>query len=131
MRSFRAGFNSPHARLIFGEKMKDPKEIEQLSKESMETFGEIPEMVLTMEECGELVQAISKYIRYKSGGQPFVTPNEDTILENIAEEIGDVHSMLVEVETRLGLKERVDKIQERKMQRLQKRIEDVRNAKLK
>lgn len=111
--------------------MKDPKEIEELSQQSMETFGEIPELVLTMEECGELIQIISKYIRLKSGGQPFVASNEEAILEHMAEELGDVHSMLVEVETRFNLKERVDKIQERKLQRLQGRIEDVRNAKLK
>lgn len=54
---------------------------------SIEAFGKEKTLAMCMEECGELVQAISKYIRYydKSDGK-----EQAKLLDNLAEEMADV-----------------------------------------
>ena len=57
-------------------------------EESIDYYGENPQLVVVMEECCELAQATSKYIRKKDN---FVSEYEKAELqEHVAEEIADV-----------------------------------------
>jgi len=59
----------------------------------VEAWGEPIQLIILMEECSELIQAVSKYLRYKG------TPRESEQLEaNLVKEAEDVRIMLNQLE---------------------------------
>lgn len=69
--------------------------------------------VITMEECGELIQACSKMLRTKEKGEAYI--------QNLQDEVGDVCAM-IEVLKLSGVvtQEMIDKRMEEKKQKLMK-----------
>ncbi len=92
------------------EKAKTQGEIDRLYDLSLEHFGLHHELVTLMEECGELVQAVSKVYRYR-----------DSLarLEDLAEELADVRLMSDKVARAFGIEGRVAHIKEEKLERLE------------
>jgi NTP pyrophosphatase (non-canonical NTP hydrolase) len=74
-------------------------------------WGEAPQLVMMMEECAELTQAISKALRGK----------ED--LSNIAEEIADVEIMLAQMKLIFSNSVEVENWKSAKIQRLKELLE--------
>lgn len=59
-----------------------------------------------VEECGELIQAVSKYRRAIAGvGQPVAEYKKTIVLDNLIEEIADVEIMLEQVKYLLQIPE--------------------------
>lgn len=83
---------------------------------AVKKFGEVPQLVMTMEETAELTQALSKYLRGND--------NKD----NIAEEIADVSIMLQQLQIIFGNKSLVNKYIEQKINRLSEKYKIIRRA---
>ena len=79
---------------------------------AVQEFGEVPQLVMTMEESAELTQALSKYLR---GGN-----NQD----NIAEEMADVYIMLRQLEIIFNNESLVEDYIDKKIKRLSNRIQN-------
>lgn len=62
----------------------------EIYRQAVEHFGKLNQLIKTMEECGELIRALARWIN----GQP--------VIGNIAEEIADVEIMLEQVKVVLG-----------------------------
>lgn len=77
---------------------------------AVEQFGEVPQLVMTMEETSELTQALSKYLRGND--------NQD----NIAEEMADVYIMLRQLEIIFKNENLVESYIEKKIKRLSERL---------
>lgn len=58
-----------------------------------------------IEECAELIQALSKYRRAGGKGQPIADYQKTDVLENIIEEIADVEVMLDQLKYLLDIPE--------------------------
>jgi DNA-binding NarL/FixJ family response regulator len=58
-----------------------------------------------IEECAELIQALSKYHRASGKGQPIADYQKTTVLDNIIEEIADVEVMLEQIKYLLNISE--------------------------
>lgn len=81
-------------------------EITQGWKEIAEHFGYDAQSNQLIEECAELIQALSKYHRVTTGkGQPVADYNATVVLENLIEEIADVEIMLEQVKYLLRIPE--------------------------
>ncbi|MGL5153306.1 MAG: hypothetical protein ACRC7N_22320 [Clostridium sp.] len=78
----------------------------EICRKAIDTYGQAIQLVVAMEECSELIQAISKYIR-----------GED---HNIEEEVADVSIMLEQLSVIFNK----DLIEEMKRQKL-KRLKDM------
>ena len=84
----------------------------QVLKDAVEKFGELPQIIMAMEEMSELTQALSKYIRGKD--------NQD----NIAEEIADVYIMLSQLMLMFNNGYEVDEYIGKKIKRLKEMLEN-------
>lgn len=62
----------------------------EIYRQAVEHFGRLNQLIKAMEECGELIQALARWIE----GAP--------VIGNIAEEIADVEIMLEQVKVVLG-----------------------------
>lgn len=60
-------------------------------------YGKEPQLVMLMEECGELIQACSKQLRRK-----------DKSINNLIEELADVRIMIEQIEHLYGIKSFVE-----------------------
>lgn len=89
------------------------KQIDQTSvlKAAIEKFGREPQMRMVQEECAELIQAVSKYIRSKESG-----------FNNLCEEIADVEIMLAQLRLILDKDKYIDSIKDLKLKRLQSKL---------
>ena len=89
----------------------------QLYKKAWEKWGMTAQLMVFMEECAELTQAISKYSRYsKTSAQPS---------RDIVEEIADVEIMIEQMETRLdweNFRKRIETAKHDKLLKLDKVI---------
>lgn len=95
---------------------KDEKR--EIWHESVERFGKETQSVVCMEECAELIQAISKRLRGK--------PDPD---DNLTEEMADVTICLGLLQDMYGITdERIDEWVERKTLRQRERNRNVRKA---
>lgn len=47
--------------------MNQEEKLELACKKHIEKFGVIPQLIVSMEEAGELIQAVSKYYRFREG----------------------------------------------------------------
>jgi NTP pyrophosphatase (non-canonical NTP hydrolase) len=88
------------------EKIEHEKEV-IICKKAIDTFGAAIQQVVAMEECGELIQAISKSIRCKE--------------HNVEEEIADVEIMCSQLRLIFNSK-KVDEIKQFKLTRLKERV---------
>ena len=91
----------------------DTIEKKTLLKKALDTLGEEFQLMLLVEECGELLQAISKAYRGKPGS-----------VDSIQEEIADVQLMLDQVKLIYDENE-INRIMEQKLIRLKSRLEDI------
>ena len=74
------------------------------------------------EECAELIQATSKYVRFQE--ESYALTVDWTYLQNVIEEIADVEVMLDEIKYLLHINsEAVEEIKNNKIQRQLERIE--------
>lgn len=71
---------------------------------------------IAMEECGELIQAISKIVRYGK---------DDARLESLAEECGDVLICVDALMKKYGLEKAVEEWQIQKLERLDERMKSA------
>lgn len=84
-----------------------PSESTKLYKKVIQAYGKSAQMIVAMEECSELIQAISKKLRGRE--------------TNVEEEIADVEIMLEQLRL-MSDSSLVDKIKEEKLQRLEQRL---------
>ena len=61
--------------------------------------------MMAMEECGELIQAISKMERFKSGHLPKYADHEMSYKEDLLEEIRDVYMVLATLQVLYGIED--------------------------
>lgn len=74
------------------------------------------------EECGELIQATSKYMRFQE--ESYASTVDWTYLQNVIEEIADVEVMLDEIKYLLHINsDAIKAIKEKKVNRQIERIE--------
>lgn len=80
--------------------------ISQELKDIAHYYGYEAQSNQLVEECAELIQAISKYRRAKAGaGLPLPDYKGTVVLENLIEEIADVEIMLGQVKYLLNIPE--------------------------
>lgn len=77
-------------------------DILQEAKKIADHFGYDAQSNQLVEECAELIQAVSKYRRAKATG---VQPTLNLVFENLVEEIADVELMLEQVKYLLQIPE--------------------------
>lgn len=95
------------------------KKIEKIFKKSIEVYGKEAQSRQAMEECGELVQAINKCLRY---------PNKEECKDNLIEEIADVEIMLYQLKEMFYINEtEIHEWKEKKAKREKKRLKNVEN----
>ena len=74
------------------------------------------------EECGELIQATSKYMRFQE--ESYALTVDWTYLQNVIEEIADVEVMLDEIKYLLNINPKaIEEIKKNKIARQLERIE--------
>ena len=106
--------NSINNRPLLWERKEEPTE-EDVLKTAIATYGNEAQLCVAMEECAELIQAISKYKRYGSKAQ-----------EQLAEEIADVLIVVEEVKLICGIKdEQLKFYHDKKIARLKERLENA------
>lgn len=91
--------------------ISEDKQIE-ICKKAIRTFGEHNQMVKAIEECGELIQALSRVII-----------DQDPDLDNVAEEIADVEILICQLKQIDNISEKL--IQDWKAKKLKKLNEVV------
>ena len=85
--------------------------MEEMINRIADMYGKEPQLVMLMEECGELIQACSKLIRSK-----------DRAVNNLIEELADVRIMIEQIEHLYGLKSLVEDEMEFKLKRQLERM---------
>ena len=83
------------------------EEREKLYRNAIGNYGESAQMIVAMEECSELIQAISKKLR-----------GRDT---NVEEEVADVEIMLEQLKLMCN-ESLVEDFKEKKLERLEQRL---------
>ena len=86
--------------------------------EVAEYFGYEIQSEQLVEECAELIQAISKYRRARGTGQT-IALSEEAAYENLVEEIADVENMLEQVKYLLKIQQsEIDEIKAEKTEKI-------------
>ena len=83
------------------------KPMNEISKQNAETLGLDTMTFQTMEECGELIKAISKFNRTRGIGQKTEMAHRDAYLQMI-EEMADVEICIEQLKYLLGCESMVD-----------------------
>ena len=83
---------------------------EELYTRAIDTWGQMPQINMVFEECGELITALAQYLRGRATEQGVIT------------EIADVSIMMEQMAVLFG-KEQVEEEKEYKLQRLKERLE--------
>lgn len=98
--------------------------VSELNKENAKYYGYEAQSNQLVEECAELIQAVSKYRRAVAGlGQPVAEEKKAVALENFIEEIADVEIMLEQVKYLLQIPEdELDAVKLFKVNRTRERI---------
>ncbi|WP_404988121.1 nucleoside triphosphate pyrophosphohydrolase family protein [Clostridium culturomicium] len=81
----------------------------KLYRQVIGNYGEAAQQIVAMEECSELIQAISKKLRGRE--------------TNLEEEIADVEIMLEQLKL-MSNESLIEEIKESKLQRLEKRLNE-------
>ena len=92
-------------------------EIEVLRR-TLRKNGVSEQLTVAMEECAELIQAISKIKRYGK---------ESALINNLAEGIADVQIITNELLLIFGCKVRATAWKEYKLEQMEKRLEETEN----
>ncbi len=90
----------------------------EILKKAIEKYGDL-QLLVAMEECSELIKAITKYIRSKGD-----MVKEINAICDIAEEIADVQIMIKQLIMMFDLNYQVEFQKENKIKRLEKRLND-------
>ena len=85
-------------------------EKEELYLKAIDTWGQMPQINMVNEECGELITSLARYLRGRDTADDVIT------------EIADVSIMMEQMAVLFG-KEQFEKEKERKLQRLKERLE--------
>ena len=85
----------------------------KIIEKAVDTFGNLPQIFVSIEEMGELIQALSKNFRGKDN------------IDNIAEEITDVEIMLNQLKYMFKVNDLCDQYKKEKLEKLNKRISGV------
>lgn len=85
------------------------KEIEELCTKAIDTWGQLPQVNMVFEECGELTTALAQYLRGRATVADVIT------------EVADVSIMMEQMAVLFG-KEQFEQEKERKLQRLKERL---------
>lgn len=88
-----------------------------------EQFGLENRMLQCTEECGELIQALSKYRRVSRNDKTCTTSSYETI-NSVLEEIADVEITLTQLKYLLCKTEVVEHIKAKKIKRTKQRLEE-------
>lgn len=89
---------------------------EELYEKALSKYGDL-QLSVAMEECSELIKAISKYIRSKDD-----FTKEINAICDIAEEIADVEIMTEQLIQMLQIDDKVKWQKEQKLKRLEERL---------
>ena len=89
----------------------DPTKRRELYQQALNQWGSKAQMLQAMEECAELIQALSHWMR-----------NRNTLMD-LAEEIADTEIMCEQLRLVIG-GAAVDAVKEAKLQRLKRRLQD-------
>ena len=85
--------------------------MEEMINRIADRYGKEPQLIVLMEECGELIQACSKQLRRK-----------DKSINNLIEELADVRIMIEQIEHLYGIKSLVEDEMEYKLIRQLERM---------
>ena len=85
-------------------------EKEELYLKAIDSWGQLPQIDMVFEECGELTTSLARYLRGRDTADDVIT------------EIADVSIMMEQMAVLFG-KEQFEKEKERKLQRLKERLE--------
>jgi len=88
----------------------EQKEKEELYLKAIDTWGQMPQINMVNEECGELITSLARYLRGRDTADDVIT------------EIADVSIMMEQMAVLFG-KEQFEKEKKRKLQRLKERLE--------
>lgn len=91
----------------------DAPDGDEICRAALETFGEMAQMAMAVEEMSELTKELCKHRRGRNN------------VESIAEEIADVQIMLRQLVILFDCKETVDKYRQYKLERLARRVEEA------
>ena len=84
-------------------------EKEELYLKAIETWGQMPQINMVNEECGELITSLARYLRGRDTADDVIT------------EVADVAIMMEQMAVLFG-KEKFEEEKERKLQRLKERL---------
>ena len=98
------------------EKIKKGKKVKELLNKAIDTYGIEEQLLQTVEECAELIQAINKWRRSKD-----LESTKDPV-EPLAEETADVIIMLEQIKIMVG-EPKINWWIDFKLQRLAERLE--------
>lgn len=90
-------------------------EIKKISKEALEFWGYEAQSMMLIEEMAELTKALCKYKRQGC------KKAEQAVVDNLVEEIADVHNMIEQMEIYFG-EDKINAIRLSKMKRTEKRM---------
>lgn len=89
----------------------DKEQRRELYRTALQKYGVMPQVLMVVEECGELLSALSKYNRNRIEAPEVIT------------ELADVSIMVEQMSELLGYDE-YEKEKERKLNRLQNRLQN-------
>ena len=88
-----------------------------INRQAIEKYGVVKQSIVAMEELSELIQAISKKLRY---------PSDRVVAFNLGEEIADVYIVLDQLKCMYNIDESwINEWIEAKQNREKKRLEDI------
>lgn len=93
--------------------MKSKKDLLKLYDDCMDFWGLRRQLRMTQEECGELVIAVSHYIRGRNNG-----------LENLIEELADVTLMVSQITRYVG-EDKVKAVMDVKSEYINKKLQEA------
>lgn len=87
---------------------------ENVYKQASNKWGTKAQIIVAIEEMSELIQALTKHLR------------TDLVTDNLAEEIADVEIMIEQLRTIfVELNDKIDSFKKAKIERLAKKINDI------
>ena len=87
----------------------EQKERDELYTKAIDTWGQMPQINMVNEECGELITSLARYLRGRATEEDVIT------------EVADVAIMMEQMAVLFG-KEKFEEEKERKLQRLKERL---------
>lgn len=98
--------------------------MKEISKSNARKLGKNTLLLQTMEECGELIKAISKYNRSMGIGQKTETPPV-VAYADLCVELADVSICLEQLIYLMGLEKEIDRLKDKAFDKVAKRYEEA------